>query len=209
MKAHLINATLVAALAAGAAGSAACTSAVRQGTGNSYLIIDALQGVEGQSGQEGANLRSDVEALVTQTVGGADIKVPTIFEDGGLVTFRLGLKDPLAPTSTNNFITVTRYRVEYARTDGRNTPGVDVPHPFEGAVTATVGTDGQTRVGFTLVRLQAKAEPPLVGLRGAGGQFAISTIATVTFFGADQTGRAASATGKITISFADWADEED
>jgi hypothetical protein len=208
MKAHIINATLIAALAAGAAGGAPCTSAVRQGTGNSYLIIDSLQGVEGQSGETSSSLRSDVEALVKRQVAGGEVEVPTIFEDGGLVTFRLGHKDPLAPTSTNNFITVTRYRVEYTRADGRNTPGVDVPHPFEGAMTATVG-DGPTTVGFTLVRLQAKAEPPLVGLRGGRGQFAISTIATVTFYGADQTGRAASTSGKITISFADWADEED
>lgn len=205
MKAHIINATLIAALAAG---GAACTSAVRQGTGNSYLIIESLQGVEGQSGQESATLRSDVEALVKKQVAGVEVEVPTIFEDGGVVTFRLGLKDPAAPTSSNNFITVTRYRVEYTRSDGRNRAGIDVPHPFDGAITATVGADGSTTVGFTLVRLQAKAEPPLAGLRGAGGQFAISTIATVTFYGADQTGRAASATGKITVSFADWADAE-
>jgi hypothetical protein len=208
MKAHIINATLIAALAAGAAGGAACTSAVRQGTGNSYLIIDSLQGVEGQSGEGAATLRSDVEALVKRTIAGVEVDVPTIFEDGGVVTFRLGLKDPAAPTSANNFITVTRYRVEYTRSDGRNRAGVDVPHPFDGAVTATVGNDGSATVGFTLVRLQAKAEPPLVGLRGAGGQFAITTVATVTFYGADQTGRAASATGQITVSFADWADAE-
>lgn len=208
MKAHIINATLIAALAAGAAAGTACTSAVRQGTGNSYLIIDSLVGVEGQSGVQSANLRSDVEALVKRQVGGVEVEVPTIFEDGGVVTFRLGLKDPLAPTSANNFITVTRYRVEYTRSDGRNRAGIDVPHPFDGAITATVGTDGTTTVGFTLVRLQAKAEPPLVGLRGGGGQFAITTFATVTFYGADQTGRAASATGKINVSFADWADAE-
>jgi hypothetical protein len=204
MKAHIINATLIAAIAAGAA---ACTSAVREGKGNSYLIIESLQGVAGQSGEASSTLRSDVEALVKQQIGGVEVQVPTIFEDGGVVAFRLGLKDPLAPTSVNNFITVTRYRVEYRRTDGRNQPGVDVPHPFDGAITATVG-DGTTTVGFTLVRLQAKAEPPLAGLRGGGGLFAISTIATVTFYGQDQTGRAASATGQISISFADWADED-
>lgn len=208
MNAHIINATLIAALAAGAAGGAACTSAVRQGTGNSYLIIDSLQGVEGQSGEASANLRSDVQALVKKQVGGVEVETPTYFEDAGDVRLRLGLKDPLAPTSTNNFITVTRYRVEYTRADGRNRAGIDVPHPFDGAVTATVGGDGSATVEFTLVRLQAKFEPPLVGLRGNRGQFAISTIATVTFYGADQTGRAASVTGQITVSFADWADAE-
>ena len=27
---------------------------------------------------------------------------------------------------------MTRYRVEFRRTDGRNTPGVDVPYGFDG-----------------------------------------------------------------------------
>ena len=52
------------------------------------------------------------------------------------------------------------------------------------------------------------AEPPLLALRGGDGQFAISTIATVTFYGHDQTGRAVSVSGKISIEFADWADKE-
>lgn len=206
MRTDIIKATLAVALAAGAAASSSCTSAVRQGEGSSYLIIQSLQGVEGQSGQEAPTLRSDVQALVKTQVGGVEVRVPTIFEDGGLVTFRLALKDPQAPTSANNFITINRYRVEFRRSDGRNTPGVDVLHPFDGAFTATV-TDTAT-VRFTLVRLQAKAEPPLVGLRGGASQFAISTIATVTFYGMDQTGRAVSVSGQITVSFADWADEE-
>jgi hypothetical protein len=129
------------------------------------------------------------------------------------VTFRLGLKDagtPTSPTSptSNNFITVNRYRVVYLRTDGRNTPGVDVPHPFEGAVTITVG-GGTAETGFVLVRLQAKSEAPLAALRGGGGAYAISTIAEVTFYGQDQTGRAVSVTGRISVDFADWADEEE
>ena len=45
--------------------------------------------------------------------------------------------NPNGPTS-NNAITVNRYRVTYRRSDGRNTPGVDVPYAFDGAVTFTV-----------------------------------------------------------------------
>ena len=85
----------------------------------------------------------------------------------------LGLKDPGSsdsPTSptTANFITVTRYHVDYVRADGRNTPGVDVPFPFDGAMTLTVGA-GNATGSFELVRVQAKHEAPLMALRGGGG----------------------------------------
>ncbi|MDQ3169921.1 MAG: hypothetical protein M3Q55_07285 [Acidobacteriota bacterium] len=212
MRGHINRAALLIALAAGVSGSTSCTSAVRQGTGSSYLIIETLQGVSGQSGDEDSDLNSDVVALVEQQINGVNVMVPTIFEDGGLVSFRLAMKDaggaasPTTPT-TNNFITVNRYRVSYSRTDGRNTPGVDVPFPFEGAFTVTVGTTA-AEAGFVLVRLQAKAEAPLLALRNGSGAFAISTIAEVTFYGQDQTGHAVSVTGRISVNFADWADEE-
>ena len=36
----------------------------------------------------------------------------------------------------------------------------------------------------------------------------ISTLADVTFYGQDQTGRAVSVTGTIGVNFADWADPD-
>jgi hypothetical protein len=47
-----------------------------------------------------------------------------------------------------------------------------------------------------------------VTLQGQSGAIAISTIAEVTFFGKDQTGRDATVSGSISINFADWADPE-
>lgn len=209
MRRHIHRAALLMAVTAVVMGSMSCTSAVRQGTGSSYLIIDRLLGVEGQSGDETSVLRSDVVTLVK--LDGGDVRVPTVFGDGGLVAFRLGMKNagsasPSEPTP-NNFITVDRYRVTFSRTDGRNTPGVDVPHPFEGAFTVTVSTES-VEAGFTLVRNAAKVEPPLLSLRNGGGLSTISTIAEVTFYGKDQTGHAVTAVGRISVEFADWADEE-
>ncbi len=200
-------------LAAAVIGSASCTSMVRGSQSNSYLIIDTLLGVEGQSDEEETSLNSDVQAIVTETVDGEEVDRPTVFEDAGLVTFRLALKDPGVPTvpnvaTTNNFITINRYRVTYIRADGRNTPGVDVPHGFDGAFTVTVRAEGTTSAAFTLVRLQAKLEAPLMALRGLGGAVAITSIAQITFFGHDQTGREVSVSGNIEIHFADWADED-
>ena len=52
----------------------------------------------------------------------------------------------------------------------------------------------------------SKLEPPLISLRGLGGQIIINTIAEITFYGTDQTGAEVSALGTIGINFADWAD---
>lgn len=198
MRAHILRAVLLIALAGGVAGSTSCTSAVRQGEGSSYLIILSLVGVSGADDEEtGTNLQSDV------VTGGG------VIEDEGLVSFALGMKDVTSVTgpTTNNFITVTRYNVVFKRADGRNTPGVDVPYPFDGALTVTVGDDG-AQANFSLVRIQAKLEAPLLALRNLGGLGAISTIAEVTFYGHDQTGRAVSVKGQISVDFADYADPE-
>ena len=136
----------------------------------------------------------------------------SVFDDIGRVTTRVGLKDPgtsespTSPTSAN-FVTVTRYRVVYQRTDGRNVPGVDVPFPMDGAVTFTV-VSGPQSAEFILVRASAKLEQPLRPLVGGGGAIIINTLAEVTFYGKDQTGAEVVATGTITVNFADWADPD-
>jgi hypothetical protein len=187
----------LAALAILAAPLASCTAAQTTGVSPSYLIIDQLLGAAGaEPDQLDGTLQSDV------------LTDGSIFEDGGAVSLRLGLKDPgLTSPSTVNAITVTRYHVSYSRSDGRNTPGVDVPYPFEGAMTVTVGESGAT-ASLILVRIQAKLEAPLLALRALGGQVALSTIAEVTFFGKDQAGREVSVTGNIGVNFADWADPD-
>jgi hypothetical protein len=175
---------------------------VRQGTGSSYLIVNALEAASGADSDEFAGtLRSDVITIVDD--------VATIFDDPARVNFQLALKDPgpagspTTPTS-NNAITITRYRVEFIRADGRNTPGVDVPYAFDSAFTVTVSETAEA--GFTLVRHQAKNEAPLPALRGT--PVMISTIARVTFYGHDQTGREVIATAQIGVNFGDFADPE-
>jgi hypothetical protein len=132
----------------------------------------------------------------------------TVFNDFGQVTFRLIMRDPgqgtnpAAPTPINE-VTITGYRVEYRRTDGRNTPGVDVPLAFTGAVTMTVGATTTVSSAFELVRHVAKLEAPLQPL--GRNLVVLTVIADVTFFGHDQAGNAVSATGSIQINFANFA----
>jgi hypothetical protein len=170
-----------------------CSEAIRTGQSPSYLIISNLEAAPGGTTDFGATLQSDV-----LTDGGG------IFADQGHVTLQVAQKDPLGPGPTDvNSITITQYHVEFFRSDGRNTQGVDVPFAFDGAVTATFPT--QSQVEFTIVRIQAKQEAPLKALAHSGGANAITAIARVTFYGRDQNGREVSVTGNISISFADWA----
>jgi hypothetical protein len=192
-------AVLGVALTAGVAGLTGCSETVRTGQSPAYLILERIDAAAGGTTSQTFTgvLRSDV-----LTKGG-------VFEDNGRVVLSIALKDVTNPTgpTTNNFITLNRYRVDFRRTDGRNTQGVDVPYAFEGAIAMTV-TDQQTQGVFSLVRAQAKVEQPLITLRGGGGALVISTIADVTFFGRDQTGRDVTVTGSISVNFADWADPD-
>jgi len=176
------------------------------------LTLLSLQAASGSMPDEfGSTLHSDVVTNVQQTVGGQQVSVPTIFGDNGEARFAIILKDPGSdPTSPAapselNWVTVTRYRVVYRRTDGRNTPGVDVPFPFDSGVTVTVTGDGGS-AGFQLVRTSAKQEAPLRPL--VNNPDIISTIADVTFYGRDQAGNDVSVTGSIGIDFGNFGDPQ-
>jgi hypothetical protein len=201
LKAVWGSSTCAVVVATAVLSSTSCGDVVRQGTGGSFLIVSSLEAAPGNEPTDfGNTLLSDVVTVVDD--------VPTQFNDVGRVTFRLGLKDPGAPSSPttpgqNDAITVNRYHVRFFRADGRNVPGVDVPYEFDGAFTVTV-SGGDASGGFTLVRNIAKAEAPLAALRFNG--VVLSTIAEVTFYGADQTGHEVSATARISIDFANFGD---
>lgn len=189
----------VAGLMLAALGVSACGSATaRDGQASSYLTILNLE-----ASMQGENSWDHVLASDVRTKGG-------IVEDDGRVRMSAAMRDVTNPNgpSTNNAITVNRYRVSFRRSDGRNSPGIDVPYAFDGAITFTVAPGEQQTVPFNLVRVQAKAEAPLSALAGNGGAMVISTLADVTFYGRDQAGREVSVTGTIGVNFADWADPE-
>jgi hypothetical protein len=204
--------TRLLAVAAIVAVSVSCgsTSGIGGGRGSSFLVIDSLQGIRGATTLSAATttLTSDV---ITNVISPAPCSsaspCPTVFGDPGVVVMRVVMKDvasanPTTPSAIND-ITLTRYHVEYTRADGHNTPGVDVPFPFDGVLTATV-TGSATSVGFSLVRVQAKEEAPLVLLKFSGA--IVSQFAKVTFYGADQAGNQVSIAGSIGINFGNFGD---
>jgi hypothetical protein len=180
---------------------AGCGDMARQGTGSSYLIVNTL---DAASGAEPSDFSGTLQSDVVTVVDGS----ATLFNDLARARFTMALKDPGGselPTNPtpNNFITIDRYNVRFFRADGRNTPGVDVPYAFDGAFTLTV-RGNETAGTFTLVRHQAKAESPLAAL--ARNRLIISTIAEITFYGRDQTGREVSVTSRISVDFANFGD---
>jgi len=201
----------ILAVAAVAVASTSCGDVVRSSRAPVFLVIDTLQGARGGPTQTmTSTVDSDVITNVTTPAPcTTDSPCPTIFSDPGQVTLRLSPKDigPVgAPTSpsSNNEVTINRVHVAYRRTDGRNTPGVDVPYAFDGAATATVPATGTVTMGFVLVRNTAKMESPLVQLQTNG--IIVTTIADVTFYGQDQVGNAISATGSIEVDFGNFGD---
>jgi len=189
-----------------------CGDVVRQSQSPSYLVLDSLAGIRGAVtlGPPTTVLISDVITNITAPPPCTPAApCPTIFGDSGQAVIHLAMKNPGPPTSPAvpsqvNAITLNRFHVAYARTDGRNTPGVDVPYPIDGAITVTVSSTSSVTFGFELVRLVAKEETPLVQLINSN-QF-ISTLANVTFYGRDQAGNDASVTGAIEIQFGNFGD---
>ena len=198
------------------AGAAACVISLascggemlRTGRSPMFLQIDNMQATAGGgSSSASAFLLSDVQVLVDETVNGVTTKVPAIFNDSATATIRSVEKNPDGTVTVIAAITLTRYHVEFRRTDGRNTPGVDVPYGFDGGLGVTIGPGNQVLVPFEIVRHQAKLEPPLKNLAQGGGLGFISTIAEVTFYGRDQNGNEVTVTGRIDVQFGDFADE--
>lgn len=125
-------------------------------------------------------------------------------------------------------IYLERYDVRYFRTDGRDVEGVDVPYRISGPLgnvrlhTPGPGGEGEVEatIPITIVRHQAKAEPPLRNLagfapipypnptgEGIGGALILTTIAEVTVHARVATGGNLVAVGRAEVSFANFADQ--
>lgn len=189
-----------AGLAVVAAATVSCGDVVTSSDASVMLKVNSLAAGTTAS----AFLLSDVIRNVITPPCSAASPCPTVFNDPGTASLGVLMKDVTLAPSTNNDVTITRYRVVFRRADGRNVPGVDVPHAFDGAVTATIAAGGTGSTGFELVRHVAKGESPLVQLIESPNT--ISTIADVTFYGSDQVGNDVSATGSILVEFGNFGD---
>ena len=201
----------VATLVVCAGFASACGEVARQGHSPVQVVVNSLRAASGAEPQQyGGTLMSDVVTNITSPDPCTPTSpCPNIYDDPAEVTMSLTLKDPgtpLAPSAPSalNQVTFTRYRVAYRRSDGRNTPGVDVPHPIDSGLTFTVPNAGQATAGFEIVRHTAKKEAPLLAL--AYNPTIIATVADVTFYGRDQAGHDVIASASIGINFGNFGD---
>jgi hypothetical protein len=184
--------------------SLSCTpDFVEQNDSDVILRFVKIIGLEGEGEDEGDVLLSDVTP---------------IFNDNARLSLEVIPKNP-NPQILGNFndVFLERYEVRYFRTDGRNTEGVDVPYRFTGAMATLVPANGQADAIIVVVRHTAKEEPPLRNLAfepqsnvpggPGGGHGIIHTIAEITVHGRTTSGKALAVTGRLTVTFADFADE--
>ena len=195
------------------AGAAACVVSLascggemlRTGRSPVYLVVEKVEGIaEGTAQTTAADLRSDVR-----------MDDGSVFNDNARVTLRVIAKNQDATVTPINSVTLTRYHVDYRRTDGRNVPGVDVPYSFDGGLAATINSGSSGQAVFEVVRHQAKLEPPLknidgfneAGARSLSGLGFLSTVAEITIFGRDQNGNEVSVVARLDVHFGDFADK--
>jgi hypothetical protein len=197
------------ALAVITSAGVSCGDAVTQSKSPMLLVVNTLEGAP--TGGHGANtftgsLLSDVVVLTTSPDPcSTSNPCATVYNDLGRVTLASVPKNvSIAPTS-NNQVTINRYHVDFIRADGHNTPGVDVPFPFDGSATGTIPETGTLTLTFELVRHTAKEESPLAQL--ANNPNILHTIARVTFYGQDLVGNAISVTGSMSVDFGNFGDQ--
>jgi hypothetical protein len=196
----------LALVALAALAAASCGNVVRSSRSPVMLVVGSLVATPGGgTGTPSSVLASSVINLVTSPApctSSAPCRV--VFNDVGSASMAVVMKDVTVTPTTNNQVTITGYHVAYLRSDGLNTPGVDVPYPFDGAVTVTIPAGGTGTVGFEIVRNVAKEESPLVELN-SNQSTVINAIAQVTFYGHDIVGNDVSVMGSILVDFGDFA----
>ena len=182
----------VLAVAAAFLALAGCNKISRDAESSSVIIIESLTGTT-VDGEDAAYLQSDVldaDGLVRLNNATANLVI------------RLISPNASAPSQFNDVV-LTTYRVTYELPTGPGTPGTDVPMPFDGNFsTILCPVDDTTTVPFVVVLESAKQAAPLVGLIGTST--VLERRAKIEIFGHDLSDRQVSATGYLTIYFADY-----
>jgi len=153
------------------------------------LVVEAING--------GAPLLSDVRSTAgtDETIVNCDTDID--------VALILKNASPNAVPGPSEAVTISRYEVAYTRSDGRGAEGVDVPFRIVGPTSFTLGPGDDGSFPITIVRHQAKLEPPLVNIDGSA---LITMAATVTLYGETISGEGVSASGSVQVTFADFAE---
>lgn len=180
------------------------------------LLVVSVLGSGGCTPDWAKNGQSQVILLMTGINEGSPLDSDVRISTGGicpdLVPLRLEnhFKNPVVADAGTGFrhdVTVERYEVRYFRSDGRNTPGVDVPYSITGNVAQEIQESSAATLNLEVVRRQAKLEPPLTHLAGGGGAIVVTMFAEVTLHARTTTGEITNAvSARMQIDFADFGD---
>ena len=181
---------------------AACNPLENDTKALSMLVIESLTGVDAE-GNEGNFVQSDVQKIDKDT-GQAYVTV-----DIGKANLTAKMLDPAPKMGVSPYadIELTRYVVTYTRSDGKNTPGIDVPYPIEGSISALVKVDVQTGVAVVVVKEVAKLEPPLINLVQNRSEGVLNVTARIDFYGHDLLNNNVKASGTMSIFFGNYFDK--
>ena len=189
----------------------ACTQVEDNTRSASLLVVETVSGDPGGPGEEaGVPLFSDV--CDNEDIEPQDPEFCTVFNDNAEVQFaneylQIGPGSGVGNPSILNDIIVNQYRVDYFRPNGRNTPGVDVPFGIDGTMNLRIAINSSSGGSITVVRHEAKREPPLAELSSGTSEGVLTANAQLKFFGQDLAGRTVSATGFLEIHFANYGEE--
>lgn len=203
MKHPILTTTKVLGLAVLALLLAACNPVENKSESQSLLTVESISGSDAD-GNESSFLQSDV--LYQDPATGAS----SIFADTAKVTLTARTLDPAPALGTSPYadIQVTKYVVSFSRSDGKNTPGVDVPYSFEGNISILVKIGMMTSIGFVIVRETAKQESPLIELGSTGTRAEVlATTARIDFYGHDLGNKNVKATAYLPVYFGNYANK--
>ena len=178
---------------------AGCNKLEQDTTAASYLVVTSITG-------------NDLEGVSGSTIIYSDVVTSgSIFNDVAVAVLEAHVFDPFDVNLTSyKDIIVERVDIEFTRTDGLNTQGVDVPYAFSQEVNLLVTAEGVTsELAFTIITHNAKLESPLVGLANLGGEKILKLEAHCTFYGRTVSGHEiAPVTHTVSVWCANFADAE-
>ena len=191
-----MTATLkILAVAAAFLALAGCNTISQDTESSSMIVIMSITGT---------NMAGDTVAYLQSDVLGSDGLVRVDAATVNIVV-RLVNPDPINGPSQFNDVVLTSYRVTYELATGPGTAGVDVPLPFDGNFsTVLCPVDEEVSVPFVVVLEAAKQAAPLNALIGTAT--VLERKAKIEIFGHDLTDHPVTATGYLTIYFADYQD---
>ncbi len=175
-------------------------------------LITYCSKVEDDSRSDSLITVVDISATSTNGNQGTLMYSDVIYEynivnDVASIKFRNDFINSFEKPTFWNDVNMFRYRVTYTRPDNRNTPGVDVPYPFDEGFALTIPVNSEKSQTITIVRAAAKLEKPLSDLLHGDSEVVISTIAHLEFWGADLSGRKVYTHAYLEVLFANWSDE--